>query len=103
MGRRKKVTLAEMIRAGGWANTRIALRYASRFGMACESLGRVPSAEEYAEFHGLSRAQGFRDQKAWRKCVPGYSVLEVVSSEALSARGLSEEDREGVIAVELSE
>lgn len=103
MARRKKVTLGEMIRTGGWLNTRTALRYASRFGMACEGLGRVPTAEDYAEFHGLSRAQAFRDQKAWRLCVPGYSVLEVVSSDALSARGLSEADREEAIASELAD
>lgn len=101
--RRKKVTLGQMIRAGGWLNTRTALRYASRLGEACEGLGHVPTPEEYADFHSLSRAQAFRDQRAWRKCVPGYSVFEVVSSEALSARGLSEADREGIIAAELTD
>lgn len=96
--RKRKVTLPEMVRAGGWRNTRQALRYASRFGQAAEGLGHVPTIAEYMEFHGLSRAQAFKDQKAWRTCVPGYGVLEVVSAEALAERGLSEEDRESAIA-----
>jgi len=101
--RRPKVTLGEMIVRGGWRNTRIALRYASRLGAAAEILGHVPTPEEYAEVHGLSRAQAFRDQASWRKCVPGFTVLEVVSDDALRARGLSESDREDLIAKELAE
>lgn len=102
MPRRKKVTVAEMIRRGGLINFRAALRYASRFGLACEALGHPPTIKEYQEFHGLSQAQAYRDWQSWRKCVPGYGVLEVVSDEALAKRGLSESDREDAIARELA-
>jgi len=102
MPRRKKVTVGQMVVNGGWRSTRQALRYASRFGTACEILGHPPTIEEYQDVHGLSRAQAFRDQKAWRTCVPGYSVLEVVSDDALRQRGLSPEDREELIARELA-
>lgn len=78
------------------------MRYASRFGLACEALGHAPTIKEYQEFHGLKHAQAYRDWRAWRKCVPGYGVLEVVSDEALKARGLSEIDREDAIARELA-
>lgn len=96
--RKKKPTLGGMILAGGWHDTRVALRYASRFGLACQDLGHAPSIEEYRSFHGLSRAQAYKDWKAWKRCVGEYSPLEVVSDEALSQRGLSEADREDVIA-----
>ena len=102
MPRRKKMTVNEMIRNGGLLNFKRSLRYAARFGEACEILGRPPTLSEYREIHGLSRAQGFRDQSAWRKCVPGLSVLEVVSDGALASRGLGEEDREDLIARELA-
>lgn len=101
--RRKKVTANEMIVRGGFRNFRSALRFAARHGEACAGLGHVPTIKEYEEFHGLSRAQAYRDWQAWRKCVPGFSVLEVVSDEALQYRGLSEEDREDAIARWLAE
>jgi len=101
--RKKRVTLGQMIVAGGFHDTRVALRYASRFGLACEILGHAPTIEEYQEVHGLSRAQAYKDWKAWKRCVGGYSVLEVVSTEALEARGLTEADREDAIARELAE
>lgn len=95
---KKKVTAASMILNGGVRNFRFALRYASRFGTAAEALGHAPSIVEYREFHALSQAQAYRDWKAWKLCVPEFGVLEVVSDEALAARGLSEEDREDQIA-----
>lgn len=103
MPRRKKVTVGEMIVRGGLRNFRGALRYASRFGLACEALGHAPTIKEYQEFHGLAQAQAYKDWAAWKKCVPGYGVLEVVSDEALVARGLSEVDREDAIARWLAE
>jgi len=102
MPRRKRVTLGQMIVSGGWRETRQALRYVSRYGLACQALGHPPTIEEYRQFHGLSQAQAYRDQQSWRKCVPGFTVLEVVSSEALASRGLTEEEREDLIARELS-
>lgn len=102
MPRRKKVTPTEMIASGGLRNFRAALRYASRFGQYLEAKGVPPDIVEYQEFHGVSQAQAYRDWRAWKKCVPGYSVLEVVSSDALRRRGLSEVDREDLIARELS-
>jgi hypothetical protein len=102
-GQRKKVTVGAMIQAGGLLSFRRALRFASRYGLACEALGHPPTIAEYQEFHGLARAQAYRDFQSWKKCVPGYSVLEVVSDEALKLRGLSESDREDAIARELAE
>ncbi len=101
-GRRRKVTVSEMLVRGGYRNFRAALRYASRVGQACEALGHAPDIKEYQEFHGLSQAQAYRDWRGWKKCVPGFSVLEVVSTEALRERGLSEEDREDAIARDLA-
>lgn len=97
------MTLGQMVARGGWRNARVALRYASRFGLATEALGHAPSVQEYQDFHGLSQAQAYRDLQAWKKCVPGFGVLEVVSDEALAARGLKEEDREDAIARWLAE
>jgi len=96
------VTPTEMILQGGLRNFRSALRYASRFGEACGALGHPPTVKEYQEFHGLKPAQAYRDRQSWNKCVPGYSVLEVVSTEALEFRGLTELDREDFIARELA-
>lgn len=96
--RKKKPTLGAMIVAGGWHDTRVALRYASRYGLACEGLGHAPSIDEYASFHRLSRAQAYKDWKAWKRCVGDVSPLEVVSDEALAQRGMSESDREDAIA-----
>jgi hypothetical protein len=96
--RKKKPTLGGMILAGGWHDTRVALRYASRYGLACEGVGHAPSIEEYRSFHGLSRAQAYKDWKAWKRCVGEVSPLEVVSDEALAERGMSESDREDAIA-----
>ena len=96
--RKKRLTVAEMIRRGGVINFRGALRYASRYGLAAEGLKHPPSIKEYQEFNGLSQAQAYRDWKAWKACVGEYSVLEVVSDEALHSRGLSESDREDAIA-----
>lgn len=102
--RRRKVSLGRMIVAGGWHSTRVALRYASRYGLACEALGHAPSIAEYQEFHGLSRAQAYKDWKAWKSCVgEDLSVLDVVSDKALGIRGLSEADREDAIARWLAE
>jgi len=102
MPRKKRVSLGEMVIRGGFHSTRVALRYASRFGLACEILGHPPTIEEYQEIHGLSRSQAYKDWKAWRRCVGEYSVLEVVSDEALMSRGLSDVDREDLIAQELA-
>lgn len=97
------MTLGQMVMRGGWRTARQALRYASRFGLAAEALGHPPTISEYREFHGLSQAQAYRDLQAWKRCVPGYTVLEVVSDEALAQRGLKEGDREEAIAEWLAE
>jgi len=101
-GRRKKITANRMILNGGYRNFRAALRYASRVGQFCGAHGYPPTVKQYQDFHGLSQAQAYRDAQAWKRCVPDYSVLEVVSTEALKYRGMSEEDREDVIARDLA-
>ena len=101
--RTKKPTLAQMVVNGGWRNVRQALRYASRYGLACEVLGHAPTIAEYQRVHGLSVAQSYRDWKAWKACCGDVSVLEAVSDEALRSRGLSEADREDAIARWLSD
>jgi hypothetical protein len=102
-GQRKKLTANEMIRRGGLLNFRRALRHASRYGQACDMAGKLLTLDEYRDFVGLSRAQAFREQAAWRACCGSLAVFEVVSTDALSKRGFSEEQREDVIARELAE
>lgn len=102
-GPRKKITANRMILNGGYRNFRAALRYASRVGQYCGVYGKSPSVKEYQEFHGLSQAQAYRDLQSWKRCVPEYSVLEVVSTKALADRGLSEDDREELIARQLAD
>jgi hypothetical protein len=98
MPRKKRPTLSGMVIAGGWRNARVALRYASRYGLAAEALGHAPSIKEYQSFNGLSQAQAYKDWKAWKACVGDVSVLDAVSDDALRLRGLSEEDREEAVA-----
>jgi len=102
MPRRKRVTANEMIRNGGLINFTKAVAYAAQYGTACSEAGRLLTPDEYGEWVGLSRSQAYRQQRAWRACVPDHSVLEVVSEEALTARGFSEDQREEVIARELA-
>lgn len=102
MPRRKRITANEMIRSGGLLNFRRAVRHAARYGKACGEAGRLLGVEEYAEWVGLSRSQAFREQAAWRACCGDYSVVEVVSTEALASKGFTEEQREELIARELA-
>lgn len=107
MARTRKITAYEMILNGGLVNFRRAVRHAARYGTACsalrEELGRLPTLQEYWEFEGLSRAQAFREQQAWQRCVgKELSVLDVVSEDALAAKGFSEEQREDAIAAWLA-
>jgi len=98
------MTAHQMILNGGFLNFRRSIRHAARYGSAC-SMAKPPrllTLAEYWEATGLSRAQAFREQQAWRKCCGELSVLEVVSSEALRKKGFTEEQREDVIARELS-
>lgn len=106
-GQRKKVTASSMILRGGLMNFRRSLRFASRYGLAVDALhdelGRLPTLSEYQDFMGLSRAQAFREQQAWRKCVgPDLGVLDVLSAEALANKGVTEDEREDAIARWLS-
>jgi hypothetical protein len=102
MVRRKRLTANEMIRAGGFLNFRRALKHASRYGQACDIAGKLLTLPQYQEMVGLSRAQAFREQAAWRACCGSYSVAEVVSTEALTKRGFTEAEREALIAEELA-
>lgn len=101
-GQRKRMTANQMILAGGVLNFRRAVRYAARYGTACALEKRLLTLEEYQDVTGISRAQAFKDRAAWRACCGDYSVLEVVSAEALGKRGFTELEREEVIARELA-
>jgi len=103
-GQRKKMTAHRMILNGGLLNFRRAVRHAARYGAACsmERPPRLLTLAEYWQVTGLSRAQAFREQQAWRACCGSLSVVEVVSEEALRKKGFTEEQREDVIARELS-
>lgn len=101
-GQRKKMTAHRMILNGGVLNFRRAIRHAARFGAACSMEGRLLTLVEYQDVTGLSRAQAYREQQAWRACCGELSVLEVVSEEALRQKGFTEEEREEVIARELA-
>ena len=101
-GQRKKVTASSMILRGGLMNFRRSLRFASRYGLAVDALhkelGRLPTLAEYQDFMGLSRAQAFREQQAWRACCGDVTVLEAVSGAALEQKGWTEDEREDAIA-----
>lgn len=101
-GQRRKMTAHRMILSGGFLNFRRAVRHAARYGSACAVAGRPLTLAEYWDVTGLSRAQAFREQQAWRACCGDLSVLEVVSEKALRSKGFSEAQREEVIARELS-
>jgi uncharacterized protein YjiS (DUF1127 family) len=102
MARRKRITANEMIRNGGLLNFRRAVRHASRYGRACREAGQLLTLDEYRDWMGLSRSQAFREQAAWRACCGDFSVVEVVSTEALESKGFTEEQREELIARELA-
>lgn len=101
--RRKRVTAGSMIGRGGLTKFAQAVRFAARYSEACDGLGRLCTLEEYRLFRGMSSAQVFREQKAWRDCVgPELSVLEVISEAALKKKGWTEEQREAAIGRWLS-
>lgn len=102
MPRRKRMTANQMIRNGGFLNFRRAVRHAARYGAACSKESRLLTLEDYWQITGLSRAQAFREQQAWRACCGDLSVLEVVSTEALQSKGFTEAEREEVIARSLA-
>lgn len=100
--RRRRVTVSEMLVRGGYRHFRAALRYAARVGQYVEVHRSAPDIKQYQAFHGLSQAQAYRDWRGWKRCVPDYSVLEVVSDAALRNRGLTDEDREDIIARDIA-
>lgn len=108
MAEKAKVTAAEMVRNGGLTNFRRAVRFAARYGQATSALapklGRAPTINEYRDWYGMSEAQAFKEQAAWRRCMgDGRTVLDVVSEEAWAKKGLTEEQRAESIAVFLME
>jgi hypothetical protein len=94
---------SEMIRNGGLMNFRRALRHAARYSAQCSKAGRLLTLAEYQSKQGLSRAQAFREQQAWRSCVGAdVSVLDLVNEKALMQKGWTEDQREDAIARWLS-
>jgi hypothetical protein len=91
-----------MILNGGLVNFRRAIRHAARYGAACSAGPRLLTVKEYIAASGLSQAQAYRELAAWRACCGDLTVLEVVSSDALVAKGFTEEEREEVIGRELA-
>ena len=100
--KRKKITAGSMIRRGGMTNFARAIRFAARYGEAVDALGSLCTLQEYRDFRGMSEAQMWRELRAWRACVPDYTILEVLSEMALKKKGLTEEDRIAAIADWLS-
>lgn len=101
--KRKTVTAGSMIRRGGMTNFVRAVRFAARYGEAVDALGSLCTLEQYREFRGMSQAQAYKEQVAWRRCVPDRSVVEVLSEVSLKEKGLTEDDRIAAIADWLSE
>ena len=55
-----------------------ALRFVVEYGRACDDLEEETlTVEEYGDHVGISRAQAFRRQSAFRTCFPGDDVLDV--------------------------
>lgn len=102
MPRRKKITANEMIANGGYFNFRRAIKHAARYGRFCRLEGHLLTIPEYMEASGLSQAQAYRELQSWRACCGTATVLEVVSTEALEAKGFTDSEREEVIARELA-
>lgn len=95
-----RLTAGGMILRGGYLNFRRAVRHAARYSAACDQARprRLLSVAEYQEATGMSRAQCFREQQAWRACCGEVTVLEAVSGAALAKKGWTEQEREEVIA-----
>jgi hypothetical protein len=53
------------------------MRFVVEYGPWAEREGREPLIDEYAEYLGLSRAQAFRRQAAFRECSPNQDVMSV--------------------------
>jgi len=99
----QKVTAGTMIANGGLTNFVRAVRFAARYGEAVEALGKLCTLEEYRVFRGMSPAQSFKEQQAWRRCVGrDVSVLDVVSDAALAKKGFTEQQRVDALAKWLS-
>jgi hypothetical protein len=90
----QRVTAGSMIANGGLTNFVRAVRFAARYSEACDGLGKLCSLDEYREFRGMSQAQAYREQRAWRRCVgKDLTVLDVISKAALRQKGWTEDER----------
>lgn len=98
--KRVRLTAGGMILRGGLLNFRRSVRHAARYSAACSTTRprRLLTLEEYQEVTGLSRAQAFREQQAWRACCGDVTVLEAVSGAVLEDKGWTEDEREDAIA-----
>jgi hypothetical protein len=93
----KDRSVAEIIIRSGFLNLRRSVKYAAKYSKACDKAGRLLTLQEYWEATGLSRAQAYREQDAWRKCFGDDTLLEVVTKEAIRSKGWSLQEREAAI------
>lgn len=90
-------SIAEIIIRAGYLNLRRSVRYAAKHSKYSTEAGHLLNLREYMEASGLSPAQAFREQQAWRKCFGDDTLLEVVHREAIASKGWTEEEREAAI------
>lgn len=99
MARRRTLTAKEMIERGGYANFIRAVRFSARYSGVAQELGHLPTLIEYQQARGMSVAQAYREQKAWRDCVgDDTTLLETIADKTIADGGWSEADREDAIA-----
>lgn len=98
MTSRRGPSAAQMIEAGGMTNFARAIRFASRYSLACKKAGKGPlTMQEYIKWSGISRAHAYKEQVAWRACVGESNILEVLAHEAVVKAGWTEDQREAAI------
>lgn len=89
--------MAEIIIKAGFLNLRRAVRYAAKYSKYSSEAGHLLNLREYMEASGMSPAQAFREQAAFKKCFGDLTLLEVVHREAIASKGWTEEQREAAI------
>jgi hypothetical protein len=83
---KKEQSLSErLIRAHGFKTAMDVLTFIAAWCIVCESLGRPPETiDEYSDWWRQSRSTGFREQKVFRECMPGYDTPTSLWEDARS-------------------
>jgi hypothetical protein len=80
------------VRNGGVRNAFRAATYLASWGAVYESLGRVPTVDEYSDFWKQSRTTTWRESRSFEACAAGSSVERVWLSLPVEVRRSSDAD-----------